>query len=330
MKPIKVTLIAGTDHPIQAICRIWEASRHNDPIEPIEDFQTPEPEELDLFQKVLDNHIPVAEMVDFVFLIENMPISLREQMVRHRIGVKVGERIGADIVPDLADSSWWSQSMRILNMGEFYSAGEYHIPESIQQSPEAACEYRAALGQIEDAYNRLANAYGIPLEDARGLIPLCATHRIVWKLNLSALMHTIGKRACWILQLGLWRPVIEGIVRELAVNVHPVFWNLISPPCLKGNSFSGCHFHLDNQRRIEGEDEIPPCPLYLHHHEDEAQRTASQAKFENLQAAWEFVSIQGETHWHPPSAKAAHRFMAMGEDYSQMWNRTLPEGQLKV
>lgn len=324
---VEVKLISHTQAPIQTICRAWEASRNNDLMKPIVDRE-PTEDEVALFQQVIGSKIPVAEMVDFVFLLEGVSISLREQMVRHRIGVKVGDRIGMDIVPDLADSSWWSQSMRILDLREFATEGRYDVPESVRQNHKAYKLYHEAVAAMQRSYSKLADL-GIPLEDARNVIPLAATHRIVWKLNLASLMHIVGKRGCWILQLGLWEPVIRGMVKVLAESIHPVFRRLIDPPCIKKDKFSGCLFCLDNERRIQGEDEIPPCPLYLNNHAQEAIACSVAASDPawKIRARQRTISDVRNVEVTTSDLHRNERFSSMKDKYERLWGRDVWTGE---
>lgn len=299
MKP-KVNLISWTNDPVGTIYQIWESSRGNRPLEDIQAdiLEKKSPQVFEVFQKVIDSKIPVAENIQFVFILENVSISFREQMVRHRIGVKVGERLGIDIAPNLADSTWWSQSMRILDMGKFADEGRYRMPEGL--TPDQEREFHAVMVGAQDAYNRLVSA-GVKNEEAREVIPLGATHTISWALNLTSLQHIIGKRGCQILQLGLWEPIIRGMVEELATKVHPYFRNLINPPCVKGDKFTGCIFKLDNERRLSGEDPLPPCTLYIGCEADEENRRKfiDGAKYPEMQmvrfdkAALEYRNLWG-------------------------------------
>ncbi|MBX4215958.1 FAD-dependent thymidylate synthase [Candidatus Parcubacteria bacterium] len=284
MKP-QVTLVSYTHDPIGTIYRVWEASKSNRPYVEIEIEAAQKGKQVfEVFQKVIDSQIPVAENLNFVFLLENVSISFREQMVRHRIGVKVGPRLGADLAPDLESSTWWSQSMRILDMGKFADEGHYRLPEGLDAQKKE--EFHVAMRVAQDQYNRLVKA-GVPMEEAREVIPLAATHRITWGLNLSALQHIIGKRGCQILQLGLWEPIIRGIVEELANKVHPYFRNLINPPCIKDDKFIGCCFKLDNERRVAGLDNLPPCTLYVgkEHHEKGSRQAVSEKNVEAFNKA---------------------------------------------
>lgn len=281
---MKATLVSWTHKPIETVLSVWDASKSEEPLQDIFDHYYEHPEEqgipsggigapeMALFERILDQQIPVAQFINFNFVLEDVPISWREQAVRHRIGVKYGDNYAVDIVPE-ADISFWSQSMRIQSMDDFASKGKYHTPDSIVKSKAdtaglhltaktALDIYVDAMERIEAAYSALVQM-GIPMEDARNLIPLGATHRISMNVNLQALKHIIGERGCWILQGSLWAPVIESMVSELAKKVHPIFRRLVAPPCVSAGAFNSCKFVEENIRRVDGRDALPVCPLYV-------------------------------------------------------------------
>lgn len=263
MKPT-VKLVSWTTNPIQTIYYLWLQSKSDGPLPNMEDIDITSKEVLDVFKGVIESHIPVSDSVSFVFALENISVSFREQMVRHRVGQTFGGRIGVDIVPDIGYSSWWGQSMRILDMGKFAEERRYRVPDSLDTVFKRNV-YHIAMQHTEAAYRSLVE-HGVPREDARDLIPLGATHRFSWTINLTALRHVIGKRGCWIPQLGLWKPIIYGMIEELSSKIHPYFRSLINPPCIKDDKFHECVYQIDNKRRITGLDETPPCPMYIHHH----------------------------------------------------------------
>jgi thymidylate synthase ThyX len=258
----KVTLVSHTSKPLETLSLLWRVSRTNVPVDEIQN-DVPDIAKLRAsFRDFLAAGVPLLENLNFVFVLDNVPISLREQMVRHRIGVVVGDNFGVDIIPELAQSTWWSQTMRVMSMEEFASGGQYLVPETIRDNEEAWVMYESAMGDIELVYTELLNL-GIPVEDARQLIPLGATSRISWTLNGGALRHVLGNRSCWIAQYGLWWPVISGMLTELS-KVDSVFSEFAAPPCFKAGAYRGCEFGVENERRIQGDDPFPPCPLYMH------------------------------------------------------------------
>ena len=306
MKNVKVELISHTENPIETLYHIWQVSRGVG-LEGVlpSDFKRlaqTDPtfrEKMEkLFLDILNSAIPVSENINFTFTLHNISIALREQLVRHRIGVKHGESMGIDLIPELSSSTFWAQSMRILDMGNFVIDGGYEIPKSILQKGEQAIEaYQTFMASSAQVYKYLVDI-GIPQEDARMVIPLAATHTITWTLNLSSLQHILKKRGCWILQLGLWEPIIRGIVEELSTKVSPLFHALIQPPCVKAGKYTGCCFILDNERRVDGRDPLPPCVIY-----EKKERTALGL----------FDKVPGN------DKRLLQLYMQMQKDYEALW-----------
>ena len=108
---ITVILLSQTAKILETIWNVWQASRTEDPIEPFS-LGLKDPEERteiqELFFALMQEQVPILEMVEFIFLLEGVPVSLREQMVRHRMGIKFDDRLGVDIIPNLMDSTWWA------------------------------------------------------------------------------------------------------------------------------------------------------------------------------------------------------------------------------
>lgn len=264
--------MSWTRDPIETVLTVWDASKSEARLEDIERASAYTAEnQLELFERILNQQIPVAQFVNFVFVLEDVPVSWREQAVRHRIGVKYGDNYAVDIIPE-ADISFWSQSMRIQSMESFADDEKFHTPKSIADNVRDVAGYHVsahtvadiyveAMRNIQTAYNALVEL-GVPMEDARNLIPLGATHRIAMSVNLQALKHIIGERGCWILQGSLWGPIIGSMVDELATKVHPIFRQMVSPPCVSAGRYDSCKFVEENVRRVDGRDALPVCPLY--------------------------------------------------------------------
>lgn len=333
----KVTLLDFPADILEKMWILWEQSKGERPLEDItrEAYKLPREKLEELFWKVLVQRIPIGEHFQFVFVIENISISWREQAVRHRIGTKVGDNVGVDIVPDLASSSWWSQSMRIQDMGTFATRGLYRVPATIKgktvdvrqgtagslfpldNEVDAERLYNDTMDLIEDSYNKLVAA-GVPMEDARELIPLGAQHRMSWAINLQSLLHVLGKRGCWILQMGIWGPVILGMVEELAKKVHPLFQRIVAPPCVDNTGrFGSCEYRLENQRRLTGDDNHAPCPLYLARDEDGAKRIGF-TDADSLHSRVVQLKANGTPIPIPRHAEMVER----AEDYRTLWGKS--------
>lgn len=326
----KVTLLNCTPDPLETVWTLWDQSKGEGPLRSVQWVKEniPSDEVEKLFRAVVAQRIPIGESIDFIFVLEGVSVSWREQAVRHRIGTKAStERVGSDIahmdvIPDLADSVFWSQSMRIQNMGTFAKRGLYRVPETLSDKPWLQNGYCEMMEAIEGFYNAMVAA-GVPMEDAREIIPLGAQHRMSWKLNMSALQHILSKRGCWILQLGIWGPIIMGMIEELATKVHPIFSEIVTPPCIDANrdQFTGCKYHEECRRRYTGDDDLPPCPLHL-----------SQHVVQNPDVVRLNVHREGYQIRHPDTGQMVELprrsdMVKRVNDYTKFWNRDCYTGE---
>lgn len=269
---MRVELLSSTENPIVTILDIWDLSKSPLDMDHVRlrmdgDLTDNDltDEDIELFRRIMAQEIPVTEHVTFNFIVDDAPISWREQAVRHRVGFKKGDNYAVDMFPD-DGATFWSQSMRLLDMSRFAENGAYHTPESVMDNDVAYEVYHTTMADIGSSYAELIRL-GVPMEDARSLIPMAATSRLMMTVNLRALQHIVGKRGCWILQSSLWAPLIHGVIGELAEQIHPVFRELAHPPCVRGGKFVECVFKLENERRLPDAhgivpDPLPVCPLY--------------------------------------------------------------------
>jgi len=311
----KVKLITWTQDPIETIYTIWQSGKTLEPVMSIKDVKAIcktnkefKAEVLRTFKAIIHSKIPIAENLNFTFVLSDVSIALREQLVRHRIGTKLDDKIGVDMIPNLADSTFWAQSMRLLPMDKFFSDNAYYYPEGLKDkvvTDECGMKYPAGLyyekilKQIQTAYSNLIKA-GVGFEDARMLLPLATTHRIVWTLNLSSLMHVIGKRSCWISQATLWNPIIEGMIEEICNKVSNEFRELATPPCIKNDKFQGCIYTEINKERCENKDDNPPCSLYVR---------------------------QNKAKWLSDSIRKSEKANELIKKYTKLWNRNSCTGE---
>ena len=254
-KEPKVTLVRWTPNPIGTVKLIWDAAKTGQDLQELIDENPCKADSVSkslsnykeaeaLFKKVIAMEIPVAEFVNFVFTFEDVPIFWREQLVRQR------------------KASYWSQSHRIFDLSKFRRDELYYVPQSIRDNPEALQILEKQMELVELAYRTLV-ACGVPMEDARSVIPMNATHRISMQLDLRQLLYIIKERSCHILQGSIWKPIIDQMINELVVKVDPAFKLLKSPICYHDGKFIGCKFAHDNERRYEGKDRLPPCCIWM-------------------------------------------------------------------
>jgi len=236
----------------------------------------------DTLEKMIGEDIPVIEHASFVFMMEDVPVVWREQAVRQRIGTKFGDDYLWQVLPGAESSSYWSQTARIVPDDTFVDEGRFAIPQSVMDAPDVQGPTGITMSVKEAYLGALVNAqtsikwlmdHGIPAEDARFLSPAGKTHNISWAVNLKALKYVLQRRACFITQLGVWGPVLSQMAK-LLMDFSPLFRDLVRPPCFQGSTFKGCPIKHTNENMITGEDKQPPCPIYLHHHSNEAATIA--------------------------------------------------------
>lgn len=378
-KPVSARLLTYPHYPLETLFLIWEQSKHNRPIptpfqvslilgkENTSEFNSPALGEFvagygtleqfkahyqEVVSKILREDVPCEEEIWFVFLIEDLPVALREQMYRHKVGTQVGPRIGFDIVPDLTESSFWAQSHRVLDMSHFFNEKQYFIPESIKKNRKMTSMVIGELDrggvdgsppewgpldlEVEEVFNHVLKTCqtgyaalveaGIPPEDARNVLPFAVTHRTTWAINLKALAHVIGKRSCWLMQRGMWERLIASMVEELCVNVDPCFRFLVEPPCFKAGAFQACPFPQSNNERIIGLDPNPPCPLYLSKHAEEA-RDVSENCFSRLSRAPAWQPAHGPEGWITNAADQNTRMGLERRAFQRLWRRDVDSGE---
>jgi flavin-dependent thymidylate synthase len=288
-QPLQVELVSHTANPIGTLYYIWMQSRTNEKLWTADDYErcarghytstlrptinlnTTAEEILNTVRELLLDDVPVLEHIHFSFTLKNASITLQRQLIRHRIGVKIADEQGLDIIPDLSDSSFWSQTARMVPNDDFYDEGRWLLPESIGSQPVSANDtayqaYEQFIRYCQTLYRDLLRS-GIPMEDARQVLPVAMTQDLVWTLSLKAIKHILGKRACWIAQYGLWGTLITQMAALLRNDVHPLFKHLVSPPCYTKGKWVGCPIGMINLDRMDGKDPYPPCPLWAMHQE---------------------------------------------------------------
>lgn len=282
-----VRLIDGPRYPKETLFVIWKSSRtiggYRRSAEEIVaecEWNLTLKEEVDkTFHDIIDSELPIKQNLNFTFILDDVSISFREQMVRHKIGNKLGDNYGVDTAPDLESSTFWSQSIRYLQPREFARNGSYRHP--VKLTPDQAHMFDTTMHYVEHSYNMLLNM-GVSQEDARELLPVGMTHSISWTLNLATIQHVIGKRGCWLAQTDLWEPIIQGMVSELS-KIDPYFRTIIAPPCIKGGKFGACKFKIENDARVLGSDPLPTCPLYVTEVNADRKAVENHAAFEEFE-----------------------------------------------
>ena len=249
-------------------------------------------------QKMIDEDIPIIEHAWFVFEMEDVPVMWREQAVRQRIGVRFGDDYLWDIIFGADQQSFWSQTSRIIPDHNFVDEGRYFIPDTIKHHPNPEVKLRFENNLIATQSDiRFMHEAGIPVEDSRALSTSCKTHSISWVINAKALKHVFGRRSCFLMQAGIWKPVLEGMAKCIR-EVSPLLAQVVHPPCMSKGKFRECPIKHTNEELIRGNDLQPVCPLYLTNYRLEASRVAiiatrmAEVYSDSIPLAWEPIYVE--------------------------------------
>ena len=128
---------------------------------------------------VRSRHLSTLEHCSVTYAVSGVSRTLLAQYSRHRIGVSLSV-----------------QSQRYVSEGTEKNKGElfsYVTPPSIAADPDKAAAYRKAMEDAQRSYDELIAA-GVPMEDARFVLPGGICTNFVTTLNLRSLLDVYEKR----------------------------------------------------------------------------------------------------------------------------------------
>jgi len=187
----RVTLLTAQPDPLGAMgamCAMYEGRVVRDISDLTDD------DRIRYWEQVQKTHLKAPlEAIDLHFMVENVSRAFTHQMVRQRTAVYAQE------------------SMRF--------AVKTHVAARpgplIQNDSEARERWQKTIDDIWMVYNDLVNNYGIPAEEARGLLPHDTLTRLNFKTNLRNLAEHMGNRLCTQAQFE-WKMVAVQIRQAIA------------------------------------------------------------------------------------------------------------------
>lgn len=216
---MKVVLVAHTPEPEQTVA--MAARTCHSPKPPRGEMSR------EGMKRILDlvigaGHTSVLEHASFTFAVEGVSRSLTHQLVRHRI------------------ASYSQQSQRHVKLKDF----EYVAPPTVTRNRKAGKLFADLMASISDAYSQLADL-GVPLEDARYVLPNAACTNIVVTMNTRSLHNFFELRLCLRAQWEV-RRLANLMLREVRA-VAPLLFENAGPACVaRGYCFEGktdCRFY---------------------------------------------------------------------------------------
>jgi len=200
---MSVKLVSYTPNPERQIELAYLTCRNLDPWNPIKD-KTLE-ERIDAIWK--SGHFSVFEFADATFYISGVSRNLSHQFVRHRM------------------ASYCQLSMRSVNVKDL----PIITPPTMKDAPITG-DREFIVGSVRDVYRayELLVKQGIPMEDARYLLPNGIETRFMVKMNFRSWIHFLRlrmeKHAQWEI-----RDIAEQIHLELFGIAPRVFNTLYQP-----------------------------------------------------------------------------------------------------
>lgn len=192
---MKVTLINYTADAAQLLVFTKQARLGLNPTR-LAEIETWGKEQLEQELAYMADTIPSSwEFVDYVFLVEGVSRAYTHQQVRTRTG------------------SYAQQSLRVVNKSDF----DYVFPQR-EMSMRQHGIFDRVLDTIKRGYAELVDS-GVPVEDARGLLPTNIATNIVCKFNLRTMSELAASRTGGRTQ-GEYQQVVNAMC-DAVLKVHP-------------------------------------------------------------------------------------------------------------
>lgn len=160
---------------------------------------------------IKSGHTRTAEYPDVFCVIEGYSARCIRELYTHIIGTT------------RLQSSTRYVDAKTMNMDE-----EFYYPFK----DEAAEVYKQGLTNIMSTYEKLEEL-GYPKEDAANILPLGMDTKIVWKINLRALMHFMNLRLCAraYKEIRALSAELKAELRKLSSEWEWICDNLLLPKC---------------------------------------------------------------------------------------------------
>ena len=221
-KPFTIQFWAGEvaevhllDYPTNALETLARATRGYLGNYTMEPFR---PGELELFCSEIQKTplgTPV-EMLNFVFLIRDVPRSFTHQLVRTRIG-----------------ASYVQQSTRFLGALSLY---KILVPGSCLVAGKVDPDYYHGIVSALTAYASTVEKKSVKSEDARQLLPHAMLTHVFWSINMKALKLVYNQRWCCCAEPSSWLPVMRQVKQLITAKCGNTIGDMLTSPVERGES----------------------------------------------------------------------------------------------
>jgi thymidylate synthase (FAD) len=230
MEQLSVKLLRHTPDPeglvAQAAKLCYSASTIDDLAARVENH-----DQKAFIKKLMDmGHDSPLEHISFTFGVEGVSRVLSHQLVRHRI------------------AQYSQQSQRYVKLDKTF---QYIIPPSIYGNRPAYEEYIRLMEVVHRIYVALEDA-GIPVEDARYVLPNATETKIMLTMNARVLLHVFSVRGCNRAQWEIREMVMMMLIE--CKKIAPTIFTDAGPACILGECGEGkmtCGKQTEVQDRFE-------------------------------------------------------------------------------
>jgi flavin-dependent thymidylate synthase len=158
-------------------------------------------------------HRTALEFTDMIFIIKNVSRAFQQQLTRTR------------------QAGYAIQSLRVVTKGRFADEGRYTMPQGLTETQRE--QYHHNMLAIQKMYLDLLDN-GVPVEDARGILPLNIHSDISMHINFSSLLHMSAQRLCVNTQWE-YRQVVNGMKAGIEKKMGKDFSDQLEAPCVRIN-----------------------------------------------------------------------------------------------
>lgn len=182
------------------------------------DMQPISKEDVEIFAAEIQKtalNTPV-EMLNFVFLVRDVPRSFTHQLVRTRVG-----------------ASYVQQSTRFIGSLDTYKV---LVPATCLIGSEIDADYYWGNVDAIRAYANVVEKQGIKSEDARQLLPHSILTHVFWSINMKALKLVYNQRWCCHAEPSTWLPVMRQVKRLITNICGATIGGMLTAPIDRGES----------------------------------------------------------------------------------------------
>lgn len=173
------------------------------------------------------------EMATTFWLVENVTRAFTHQLARYRLGTSMVQESQRFIVQATYEVHDPHNTAIIMIPTATITAGR--IEEFIEKCDLAMSEYHSQIHE------------GVPVQDARALLPTHICTRLYLSVNLAALAHIYEQRTCCQAQHGEWSEVVSQFRNQLKDKGFPHYANTLTTPWQNPNCIT-CGFGANFDR----------------------------------------------------------------------------------